>query len=153
MKSRYRGSIFPMKSAFSAMADGMEWRCVSMMPGIIVLPPKSIRWVFGPASRVTAALVPTSRILSPRIAMACRVLKSLSTVRIFPFVMMVSGYSTSSVGAVVMPAVCAAASPAVTTKARPVSVTTFTADRIHQNEAIDHLPSLLTDHRKRNTSV
>ena len=58
---------------------------LSISPGVTALPPRSIRLVFGPASRVISWLVPTATMRSPRIATACAIVKRSSTVMIFPF--------------------------------------------------------------------
>ena len=58
---------------------------LSISPGMTALPPRSIRLVFGPASRVISWLVPTATMRSPRIATACAIVKRSSTVMIFPF--------------------------------------------------------------------
>src|SRR6185503_12321628 len=61
-----------------------------MKPGVIERPRRSIRRVFGPASRVTSWFVPTARMRSPRTATACAIVNFSSTVMILPLVKMTS---------------------------------------------------------------
>jgi len=59
-------------------------RCPSINPGITVRPRRSIAFVAGPASRRTAAFVPTATKRSPRIATPSAIENSGSTVTTLP---------------------------------------------------------------------
>src|SRR5262245_65423014 len=58
------------------------------MPGMIVLPCRSITRVAGPVCGAIAAFGPTARMRSPAIAIACAIVNVGSTVMILPFLRM-----------------------------------------------------------------
>ncbi len=70
--------------------------CESWRPGMTVLPPRSTTFVAGPRCDSASALVPTAMSRPSLIASAWAMVKSLSTVAMWPLVRMRSAYGVQA---------------------------------------------------------
>ena len=90
--SAFLREVTPSILASCSQRSAWRMKCtwLSIRPGISVLPCRSMTFVLEPTSERIRALLPTDTIRSPRIATACWVEKSASTVNTFPFTKAIS---------------------------------------------------------------